>query len=293
MPSGASAQVNSIALEQVSASRALAKLQRKLRGRVGAAISTYGMICDGDRVMVCMSGGKDSYALLDILLALQRAAPIRFDLFAVNLDQKQPGFPTEVLPNHLSRLGVEHYIIEEDTYSITKARTPAGGTLCRVCSRLRRGILYSAAAEHGATRIALGHHLDDAVETLFLNMFFGARLKAMPPKLLSDENGHVVIRPMFLVRESDIVEYSGLRGHPIIPCTLCGSQEHLQRKQIKQLLRVWDRDHPGRVENIGKSMASVIPSHLADVSLHDFHGLEGRGLNRECPARASLGRSGA
>lgn len=256
--------------DQVSLRRRLGQLERKLRRLAGKAIADYQMIESGDRVMACLSGGKDSYTMLDLLRVLQRNAPVQFDLFAVSLDQKQPGFPEHVLPAYLSKIGIEHYIIEEDTYSITKAKTPEGKTLCRICSRLRRGILYSVAARYGASKIALGHHLDDAVETLFLNMFFGGRMKSMPPRLQSDDQAHTVIRPLYHVREVDIAEFSRLRQHPIIPCNLCGSQENLQRQQLKRMLAGWDAEQPGRVENIAKSMRTVVPSHLADPSLHDF-----------------------
>ena len=258
--------------DQVSIRRRLEQLERKLRGLAGRVIADYRMIESGDRVMACLSGGKDSYAMLDLLRALQRKAPVQFDLFAVNLNQKHPGFPEHVLPAYLTKIGIEHYIIEEDTYSITKANTPEGKTLCRICSRLRRGILYSVAAKYGASKIALGHHLDDAVETLFLNMFFGGRMKSMPPKLQSDDRAHTVIRPLYYAREVDIAEFSRLRQHPIIPCNLCGSQENLQRQQLKRMLANWDAEQPGRVESIAKSMRTVVPSHLADSSLHDFGG---------------------
>ena len=256
--------------DQVSFRRRFGQLERKLRRLAGKAIADYQMIESGDRVMACLSGGKDSYTMLDLLRVLQRSAPVHFDLFAVNLDQKQPGFPEHVLPAYLAKVGIEHYIIEEDTYSITMANTPEGKTLCRICSRLRRGILYTVAAKYGASKIALGHHLDDAVETLFLNMFFGGRLKSMPPRLRSDDRAHTVIRPLYYAREADIAEFSKLRQHPIIPCNLCGSQKNLQRQQLKKMLANWDAEQPGRVENIAKSMRTVAPSHLADSSLHDF-----------------------
>ena len=249
------------------------KLQRKLRRLTGRAVVDYAMIEDGDRIMVCLSGGKDSYTMLDLLASLQRNAPVAFTLFAVNLDQKQPGFPQHVLPQYLHDLGIEHHIFEEDTYSVVTELTPEGKTFCPVCARLRRGILYSKARELGATKIALGHHLDDAVETLFLNMFFGGRLKSMPPKLVSDDGAHVVIRPLYYIRERDIERFSVHREHPIIPCNLCGSQENLQRKIIKDMLREWDRIQPGRVENIARAMRSVTPSHLSDPALFDFEGL--------------------
>lgn len=249
------------------------KLHKKLRRQVGQAIADYGMIEAGDKVMVCLSGGKDSYTMLDILLNLQRSAPVEFELLAVNLDQKQPGFPADVLPSYLDGLGVPYHVLEEDTYSIVRSVTPEGKTTCPVCSRLRRGILYSFAREVGASKIALGHHLDDVVETLFLNMFFGARLKSMPPKLKSDDGRNVVIRPLYYCREADIARWSEHRAHPIIPCNLCGSQENLQRQVIKEMLRGWDRDHPGRVLNIARSLRQVAPSHLGDSGLFDFAGL--------------------
>jgi len=250
------------------------KLHKRLRRQVGQAIADFGMIEAGDKVMVCLSGGKDSYTMLDILLNLQHAAPVEFQLVAVNLDQKQPGFPADVLPNHLQALGVEFHILEEDTYSIVKSLTPAGKTTCPICSRLRRGILYSFARRIGATKIALGHHLDDVVETLFLNMFFGATLKSMPPKLKSDDGRNMVIRPLYYCRERDIARWSEHRGHPIIPCNLCGSQENLQRGVIKTMLERWDREHPGRVRNIARSLQQVVPSHLGDKRLFDFAALQ-------------------
>ena len=249
------------------------KLGRKLRRLVGRAVTDYGMIEEGDRVMACLSGGKDSYTLLDMLLSLRRNAPVRFEVVAVNLDQKQPGFPADVLPRYLTTLGVEHHIVQEDTYSIVKRLTPAGKTYCPVCSRLRRGVLYNFATRIGATKIALGHHADDAVETLFLNMFHGGRMKAMPPKLVSDDGRHVVIRPLCHVRERDIERWSRHRGHPIIPCDLCGSQENLERKVIKGMLRQWDAATPGRVDNIARALRHVTPSHLADSALMDFKAL--------------------
>lgn len=232
------------------------------------------MIGEGDRIMVCLSGGKDSYTMLDILQSLQRNAPVRFSLFAVNVDQKQPGFPPDVLPTFLRTRGFEYYVIEEDTYSIVKAKTKDGKTFCPLCSRLRRGILYAAAKRYGATKIALGHHLDDVVETLFLNMFHGGQMKSMPPRLQSDDGLHHVIRPMYYVREKDIERYSIEVAHPIIPCNLCGSQSNLQRPMIKQMLRAWDHEQPGRVENIARALRTVVPSHLGDASLFDFNALE-------------------
>ena len=252
----------------------LNKQVKKLRRLVGRAIADYSMIQDGDRVMVALSGGKDSYTLLDILLSLQRNAPVDFTVFAVNVDQKQPGFPEEVLPNYLTARSIEHYVIQEDTYSIVKEKTAEGKTYCPLCSRLRRGILYANAKKHGATKIALGHHLDDVVETLFLNMFFGGRMKSMPPKLLSDDGLNQVIRPLYYVREKDIARYSKSVDHPIIPCNLCGSQENMQRKVIKNMLAKWDQSHPGRVENIARSIRHLVPSHLGDREQFDFNRLE-------------------
>ena len=250
------------------------KLSKKLRRLVGRAVVDHSMIEEGDRVMVCLSGGKDSYTLLDVLRSLQRKAPVRFTLFALNLDQKQPGFPSNVLPGYLDELDVEYHIVEEDTFSIVKDLTPDGKTYCPICSRLRRGILYNRASALGATKIALGHHLDDAVETLFLNMFFGGKMKSMPPKLLSDDGAHVVIRPLYYVRERDIARFSGFQQHPIIPCNLCGSQENMQRQIIKEMCGRWDEIQPGRVENIARAMQNVVPSHLADPNLFDFADLK-------------------
>ena len=249
------------------------KLDKKLRRLVGRAVVDYGLIEEGDLVMVCLSGGKDSYTMLEALLSLQRNAPVRFELRAVNLDQKQPGFPPEVLPAYLDRMGVPYDILEEDTYSIVKDKTPEGKTTCPICSRLRRGILYSHANQIGADKIALGHHLDDVVETVFLNLFYGGKLKAMPPKLKSDDGRNVVIRPLYYVREALIERYSQEQAHPIIPCNLCGSQENLQRQHIKQMLRGWDREQPGRVENIARGLRNVAPSHLGDRALFDFETL--------------------
>ncbi len=249
----------------------LNKLQKKLRRHVGQAIADFNMIEDGDKIMVCLSGGKDSYAMLDILLNLQKHAPINFELVAVNLDQKQPGFPEEVLPNYLTSIAVPFYIIEEDTYSIVKDKIPEGKTTCSLCSRLRRGIIYSWAKNNGITKIALGHHREDIVETLFLNMFFGGKMKGMPPKLLSDNGEHIVIRPMAYCREKDIAKYAQLREFPIIPCNLCGSQENLQRKAIKEMLKDWDKKFPGRIESIFNAMSNVAPSHLVDTQLFNFN----------------------
>ena len=251
----------------------LNKLRKKLRRLVGQAVADYDMIRDGDRIMVCLSGGKDSYTLLDVLSSLQRNAPVDFSLFAVNVDQKQPGFPADVLPRYLEERGVEYYVIEEDTYSIVKEKTPEGKTYCPICARLRRGILYSTARKYGATKLALGHHLDDAVETLFLNMFYGGRMKSMPPRLKSDDGLNQVIRPLYYVREREIERYSSTVAHPIIPCNLCGSQENLQRQVIKEMLRRWDIEQPGRVENIARAMRNVVSSHLADAELFDFSAL--------------------
>jgi len=250
------------------------KLQAQLRGSVGKAIGDFGMIEDGDRVMVCLSGGKDSYTLLDILLSLQHSAPIHFELLAVNLDQKQPGFPAEVLPRYLTALGVPFHVIEQNTYSVVKRVIPEGKTLCGLCSRMRRGALYRYAAEHGITKIALGHHRDDIVETLFLNLFFGGRMKAMPPKLLSEDRRHIVIRPLAYVAERDIARYAAARVFPLIPCTLCGSQANLQRVAVKNMLKDWEERFPGRIESIFSSICNVAPSQLADPALFDFGGLE-------------------
>jgi tRNA 2-thiocytidine biosynthesis protein TtcA len=250
------------------------KLQKRLRRQVGKAITDYGMIDDGDLIMVCLSGGKDSYTLLDMLRSLQRSAPIAFQLTAVNLDQKQPGFPADVLPRYLDGIGIDYTILEQDTYSVVKSLTAEGRSYCSVCSRMRRGILYRHAREIGANKIALGHHLDDVVETLFLNQFFGGRLKAMPPKLLSDDRTNIVIRPLYYCRERDIARWAERRGFPIIPCNLCGSQENLQRNVIKEMLRTWDAQQPGRVENIARSLRHVSPSQLADRQLFDFDSLQ-------------------
>ena len=250
------------------------KLQAQLRNSVGKAIEDYRMIEDGDRVMVCLSGGKDSYTLLDILLSLQRSAPVHFELMAVNLDQKQPGFPAHVLPRYLEELGVSFHIIEQNTYAVVKRVIPEGKTLCGLCSRLRRGALYRFAGENGITKIALGHHRDDIIETLFLNMFFGGRLKAMPPKLLSEDGRHIVIRPLAYVAERDIERYATAREFPIIPCTLCGSQPNLQRAAVKSMLRDWEAKFPGRTEAIFSSIRNVSASQLADPALFDFGALE-------------------
>ena len=252
------------------------KLQAQLRSSVGKAIGDYSMIAHGDHVMVCLSGGKDSYTLLDMLLSLKRSAPLSFELTAVNLDQKQPGFPAEVLPQYLENLGVRYRIIEQNTYAVVKRVIPAGKTMCGLCSRLRRGALYRFAAENGISKIALGHHRDDIVETLFLNMFFGGKLKAMPPKLLSEDRRHIVIRPLCYVPERMIARYAAARAFPIIPCTLCGSQPNMQRMAVKNMLRQWEQEFPGRIEAIFSSICNVAGSQLADKALFDFAGLEGR-----------------
>lgn len=250
--------------------RELNKLQKRLRRETGQAIADYSMIEAGDKVMCCLSGGKDSYAMLDILLSLQKSAPVDFKLIAVNLDQKQPGFPEQILPDYLSELGIEYHIIEKDTYSIVKDKIPEGKTTCGLCSRLRRGILYNFAEAHGVTKIALGHHRDDLLETLFLNMFYGGKLKSMPPVLHSDDGRNTVIRPLAYCREKDLARYAGMRDFPIIPCNLCGSQENLQRQVIKDMFQAWDRQHPGRLETMFRAMCNVEPSHLADNTLYDF-----------------------
>ncbi|HET7260236.1 MAG TPA: tRNA 2-thiocytidine(32) synthetase TtcA [Casimicrobiaceae bacterium] len=251
----------------------LGKLKKRLRRQVGQAIADFAMIAPGDRVMVCLSGGKDSYGLLDILLSLETRAPVSFSLVAVNLDQKQPGFPADVLPRYLAERGVEFRIVEQDTYSVVKRLIPEGATMCSLCSRLRRGVLYRVAGELGATKIALGHHRDDLMATFFLNLFHGGRLKTMPPKLLSDDGRHVVIRPLAYVRERDLARYAEACAFPIIPCTLCGSQENLQRRQVGALLREWEKRYPGRLESIFNAMGNVIPTHLMDRRLNDFAGV--------------------
>ena len=252
------------------------KLVKRLQRQVGQAIGDFNMIEDGDRIMVCLSGGKDSFTMLDILLELQRRAPVNFELLAVNLDQKQPGFPEHVLPEYLQQLGVPFHVIEQDTYSVVKRVIPEGKTTCGLCSRLRRGALYNFASENGITRIALGHHRDDIIETLFLNLFNGGRIKAMPPKLLSDDGQHVVIRPLAYCSEEDIARYAASRDFPIIPCNLCGSQPNLQRQAIKEMLAGWKKKHPGRIENIFRAISHVSPSQLADHELFDFRNLGAR-----------------
>ena len=254
------------------------KLRKRLRRQVGEAIGDYGLIEAGDRVMVCVSGGKDSYGLLDLLISLRDRAPLRFEIVAVNLDQKQPGFPADVLPRYLSGRGVPFHIAEQDTYSVVKRVVPEGATMCSLCSRLRRGALYRVAGELGATKIALGHHRDDLLATFFLNLFFGGKLKTMPPKLVSDDGRHVVIRPLVHVRERDLARYAELNEFPIIPCNLCGSQEHLQRKQVAAMLRDWEKKYPGRIDSIFGALGNVVPSHLLDRRLFDFGGVEASGV---------------
>ena len=250
-----------------------AKLAKRIRRQVGEAIADFNMIAEGDRVMVCLSGGKDSHGLLDVLLSLQEKAPVRFELIAVNLDQKQPGFPADVLPEYLASRGVSFRIVEQDTYSVVKRVIPEGKTMCSLCSRLRRGVLYRVASELGATKIALGHHRDDVLATFFLNLFHGGQLKAMPAKLVSDDGKHVVIRPLVYVAEEDLAAYAEAKRFPIIPCTLCGSQENLERKRIGEMLREWAKHHPGRIESIVRAMTDVRPSHLLDRKLFDFSSL--------------------
>ncbi len=257
------------------------KLEKRLCRLTGQAIVDYNMIGEGDRVMVCLSGGKDSYGLLDILLKLQARAPVSFELIAVNLDQKQPGFPEHILPEYLTKLGVPFHIENQDTYSIVKEKIEPGKTMCSLCSRLRRGILYRVARELGATKIALGHHRDDMLATLFLNMFFGAKLKGMPPKLVSDDGQHTVIRPLAYVAEKDLVRWAQVKEFPIIPCTLCGSQENLQRKQVGNMLKEWDKKFPGRLDNMLRAMQTVVPSHLMDRKLFPFETLVPTGVASE------------
>jgi tRNA 2-thiocytidine biosynthesis protein TtcA len=254
------------------------KLEKRLCRQVGQAIMDFNMIEEGDRVMVCVSGGKDSYGMLDILLKMQQRAPISFELIAVNLDQKQPGFPDHILPAYLKQLGVPFHIETQDTYSIVKKVIPEGKTMCSLCSRLRRGILYRVADELKITKIALGHHRDDMLQTFFLNMFFGGKLKGMPPKLVSDDGGHIVIRPLANVAEKDLTRWAAHREFPIIPCTLCGSQENLQRKQIGNMLRDWEKQYPGRIESMFTALQNVVPSHLMDTKRHDFKNIKTTGL---------------
>lgn len=258
----------------------LNKLHKRLRREVGKAIADFNMIEEGDLVMVCLSGGKDSYTLLDILLNLKLNAPVNFEIVAVNLDQKQPGFPEEVLPTYLQQLGVEYKIVEENTYGIVKEKIPEGKTTCSLCSRLRRGILYRTATELGATKIALGHHRDDMLETLFLNMFYGGKMKSMPPKLISDDGKQIVIRPLAYCREKDIARYAETKQFPIIPCNLCGSQPNLQRQVIKEMLQQWDRQYPGRIETMFSALQNIVPSHLCDAKLFDFKSIQ-RGVSLE------------
>jgi tRNA 2-thiocytidine biosynthesis protein TtcA len=266
------------------------KLAKRLRRQVGQAIADFSMIADGDRVMVCLSGGKDSYALLDILLKLQAKAPVRFEIAAVHLDQKQPGYDADVLPNYLRDVGVAFHIIEQDTYSVVRRVVPEGKTMCSLCSRLRRGSLYTFAAENGFTKIALGHHRDDIVETLLLNLFYQGTLKAMPPKLRSDDGRNIVIRPLAYCAESDLAEYATFCAFPIMPCNLCGSQENLQRKAVKSMLAEWEKKHPGRIETIFGAIGNVAPSHLMDTALFDFAALDGDAASR-ADAREWLGDS--
>ncbi len=257
------------------------KLEKRLCRQMGEAIVDFNMIEEGDKVMVCLSGGKDSYGMLDILLKMKARAPIHFDIVAVNLDQKQPGFPEHILPAYLTQLGVAFHIENQDTYSIVKDKIPEGKTMCSLCSRLRRGILYRVADELGATKIALGHHRDDILQTFFLNMFFGAKLKSMPPKLVSDDGKHIVIRPLAYVAEKDLVRWAEHRQFPIIPCTLCGSQENLQRKQVGAMIREWDKKYPGRVENMFNALKNIVPSHLLDGEKYNFKGLQATGIASE------------
>ena len=256
----------------------ISKLSKRIHRQVGQASVDFNMIEEGDKVMVCMSGGKDSYSMLDILLNLQKRTPFRFELVAVNLDQKQPGFPDHVLPEYLRSVGVPFHIETQDTYAIVKRVIPDGKTTCGLCSRLRRGILYRVATELGATKIALGHHRDDILQTLLMNMFFGARMKGMPPKLVSDDGKHVVIRPLAYVAETDLERWAAYRQYPIIPCNLCGSQDNLQRVQMKQMLRDWERQHPGRVDNMFKAMSHIVPSHMMDRALHPFTEIKATGV---------------
>ena len=279
-PTAAPAVDDAAALEAKKAKKhafEMNKLSKRLHRQVGQAITDFGMIEDGDKVMVCVSGGKDSYALLDILMNLQKRAPIRFEIVAVNLDQKQPGFPAEVLPNYLGGLGVPFHIETQDTYSIVKKHIPEGQTMCSLCSRLRRGILYRVARELGATKIALGHHRDDMVVTMLMNMFFGSRIKGMPPKLVSDNGEFVVIRPLAYVDETDLVRWAEHRAFPIIPCSLCGSQENLQRVLTKKMIREWEKEYPGRIDNMLTAMGNITVSHMMDRKLYPFETLRATG----------------
>ena len=257
----------------MTASNTLQKLRKHLEGRVGKAIGDYNMIEDGDTVLVCVSGGKDSYTLLDILMSLQKRAPVNFHLIAMNLDQKQPGFPTDILPRYFKSLGVDYRVVEADTFSIVRDKIPAGKTTCSLCSRLRRGIIYRTAKELGANKIALGHHRDDMVHTLFLNMLFGGKLKAMPPKLVTDDGAHIVIRPLAYCSEKDVARFARGMEFPIIPCNLCGSQDNLQRQKIREMMEDWDRRYPGRTESVLTAMQNIVPSHLADNTKFDFRSL--------------------
>ncbi len=266
-----------------NASNTIIRLRNSLISATGRAIGDYNMIEDGDTVLVCMSGGKDSHAMLMILLALQERAPIDFKLIAMNLDQKQPGFPADILPAYFAKLGIQYRIVEADTYSIVKEKIPEGKTTCSLCSRLRRGVIYRTAKELGATKIALGHHRDDIVETLFLNLFFGAKMKAMPPKLATNDKQNIVIRPLAYCAEKDIAAYARQMGFPIIPCDLCGSQENLQRQKVKDMLQAWELEQPGRVNNIFRAIGNVEPSHLADTNLYDFKNLSQASAEDEDP----------
>jgi tRNA 2-thiocytidine biosynthesis protein TtcA len=266
--------VHAVRIDRRKSDYEAGKLAKRIRRQVGEAIADFGMIEQGDRVMVCLSGGKDSHALLDVLLSLREKSPVGFELIAVNLDQKQPGFPAEVLPRYLESRGVPYRIVEQDTYSVVKRVIPEGKTMCSLCSRLRRGALYRAATEVGATKIALGHHRDDILATFFLNLFHGGQLKAMPAKLRSDDGKHVVIRPLAYVAEADLAAYAEQKAFPIIPCTLCGSQENLQRKLVAEMLRDWEKRHAGRVESIVRALTEVRPSHLLDRKLYDFSALK-------------------
>ena len=270
----ATARIDISALQTLSPGKRLVQLEKWLLRQMGKAITDYNMIGEGDTVMVCVSGGKDSYTLLSCLLALRERAPIDFRIVAMNLDQRQPGFPEEVLPAYFEKIGVEYRIVSENTYAIVKDKIPEGKTTCSLCSRLRRGIIYHTAQEIGATRIALGHHRDDMLETLFLNMFFGGKIKGMPPKLKSDDGRNIVIRPLAYCSEADIARYARAKAFPIIPCNLCGSQENAQRRQIKTMLQEWEKQYPGRVESLATSLRNVVPSHLGDNQLFDFVHIE-------------------